>query len=245
MRNCFRLVVAAIVLGFAVPSDGATIGTLDAFSGGMTAGWFAGGGPGGSVPPVPPQVIASGGPAGAGDAYLQVTATGGGGPGSRLSVMNATQWAGNYIAAGIGSIEMDLINLGANDLTIRLLFEDPIPGPPQNEAVSSVGVFLGAGSGWVHVSFDLDELTALQGTVLGALSNTTILRIIHASDPSGPSLATPIAGVLGIDNILAVAGPTAVDEPASGALLALALVAFALLRARRRRAYADTMPTPR
>jgi hypothetical protein len=180
-------------------------------------------------------VIASGGPTGAGDAYLQVTAGGGSGPGSRLSVMNATQWAGNYLAAGIGSIEMDLINLGSTDLTIRLFFEDPIPGPPQNEAVSTQGVFLPAGGGWVHAIFDLNALTALEGTVLGALTQTTILRIIHAS---GVSEATPVAGVLGVDNILAVAGTIAIDEPASGWLLAAALVAFALQRARRT-AFAD------
>jgi len=230
MRNRCRSAVLSLVLAFAVPAYGATIGTLDTFSGGTTAGWFAGGGPFGQVPPVPPQVIASGGPAGAGDAYLQVTAGGGGGPGSRLSAMNATQWAGNYLTAGIGSIEMDLINLGSTDLTIRLFFEDPIPGPPQNEAVSTQGVFLPAGGGWIHAIFDLNALTAVEGTVLGALSNTTILRIIHAS---GVSEATPVAGVLGVDNILAVAGSIAIDEPASGWLLAAALVAFALQRARR------------
>jgi hypothetical protein len=46
--------------------------------------------------------------------------------------MNATQWAGDYLAAGIDGIAMDLRNLGTTDLTVRLLLEDPMGAPPAN-----------------------------------------------------------------------------------------------------------------
>src|SRR5574340_117494 len=80
-----------------------TIGQIDTFEDGATQGWHV---PGPS--PVPPVNEPNGGPAGAGDAFLRVTATGGNGPGSKLSVMNASQWTGNYLASGITSIRMDV-----------------------------------------------------------------------------------------------------------------------------------------
>src|SRR3954454_19630876 len=58
-----------------------SIGQIDTFQDGTTDGWFAGGLGMGQVPPVPPQVIANGGPMGTGDQYLQITGLGG--PGGR------------------------------------------------------------------------------------------------------------------------------------------------------------------
>ena len=98
-----------------------------------------------------PEVVATGGSAGAGDQYLKITSQGGSGPGSRLVVLNASQWTGNFLF--ISGIGMDLINLGATDLQIRLLFEDPMGGPPTDEAVSTSPFLLPAGSGWVHAFF--------------------------------------------------------------------------------------------
>jgi hypothetical protein len=62
----------------------------DNFEDGTTQGWFV---PGDH--PVPPTNILTGGPSGVGDNYLQVTALGGDGPGSRLSVQNFSQWTGD------------------------------------------------------------------------------------------------------------------------------------------------------
>jgi hypothetical protein len=204
----------------------ATVGQIDTFQNLTTQGWIAGGGPFGQVPPVPPHVVASGGPAGAGDAYLLVTSSGGNGPGSRLSTLNPLgQWAGNYPASGITGIAMDLKNFGTTDLVIRLLFEDPIPGPPVNEAVSTVGFTLPVGGGWTRAFFPVlaSNLTALDGTAAGALSNTTVLRIIHATSAGD---ATPVAGILGIDNI------TATPEPATWMLAGLALAGLVSRRLR-------------
>ena len=203
---------------------------LDDFEDGTLENWFAGGGPVGGIPPVPPANIATGGPGGAGDHYMRVTAIGGGGPGSRLTVMNGTQWAGDYIAGGVTLIEMDLNNEGTTDLAVRLLFEDPIPGPPANIAISDNPFVLPAGSGWLHATFAIasSDLVALLGSATAALSNTTILRIFHSPTDTFPG--PPIVASLGVDNITANAAPAAVPEPA--ALLLLLPGAVYLVRKR-------------
>ena len=66
--------------------------------------------------------MATGGPAVVDDNYLLLTAVGGLGAGSRLTVINPAQWAGDYLAGGVESISMDLINLGQNYLSLRLQF---------------------------------------------------------------------------------------------------------------------------
>ena len=214
-----------------------TLSQIDTFQDLTTDGWFAGGGPLGAFPPVPPHVVATGGPTGANDAYLSLTSGGGAGPGSRLVAMNLSQWAGDY--SGIATIEMDLVNLGAADLTIRLLFEDPIPGPPANIAVTTMGAFLPVGSGWTHVAFSLSasDLTALLGSADPLISNTTLLRIIHSTDADE---ADPIAAVLGVDNISAGPvprpgpfQPEPVPEPATLLLVGSAVAAAAVRRRRR------------
>ena len=177
-------------------------------------------------------MIPTGGPGGVDDAFLQVTAFGGTGPGSRLVTMNAAQWAGDYVAAGVNSIGLDLRNLGTTDLIVRLFFEDPIPGPPVNVAVSALGATLPAGGGWTHVTFDLASLTPLMGDTSTLLGDTTLVRIIHAA---AAGAAEPVVGVLGIDNVLAIGRPVTVDEPPSALLVACALLVLLSLRIRRPR----------
>ena len=65
--------VQVILLG-CLPSVAAaapiTLSQIDTLQDVTTGGWFAGGGPFGSVPPVPPHVVATGGPTGAKDASI-------------------------------------------------------------------------------------------------------------------------------------------------------------------------------
>jgi hypothetical protein len=226
------LLVAGSVLA---PSSAQAIPlTPDTFQDGTTMGWFVPG-----IPGVPPGNQPDGGPAGAGDAYLQLVSTGVPGPGSRLSVLNGAQWMGDYLAAGITAIAMDVNNFGPDDLVLRLLFETfgPAPGPPTDLAVTVADVVVPAGSGWVPVVFDLSaaNLSALAGTVNGALGDVSVLRIFHNTDPDhpGPNVGPPlVAATLGVDNIAAVG---AVPEPFSAVLLTGGVAAYLLRRRQLRR----------
>ena len=218
--------VMSTLLVALVPAHAVSVGEIDTFSAGIE-GWFAGGGPEGQVPAAPPTVVATGGPGGAGDSFMLITANGSADAGGRLVAMNGAQWAGNYGAAGISSIAMDLRNLGTSDLSVRLYFEDPIPGPPMNEAVTTASVLLPAGGTWTHAVFEISpsSLTVLQGSATTLLSNTTIMRIFSGATAEFPP--ERIAGSLGVDNIQAI------PEPETYALMAAGL-AFLTWRGRRR-----------
>jgi hypothetical protein len=225
-----------------LPASAAAIPiTPDTFEDGSTMGWHV---PGPS--PNPPANIASGGPAGVGDNYLQLVATGVPAVGGRLAVLNSSQWTGNYLAAGITSIRMDVNNFGPAEVILRLLLEDfEGSGPPENLALTVAGVVVPANSGWMSVAFDLSpaNLTVETfGTVLGALSDVDTLRIFHNPDPTfpGPGVGIPPVNVtLGVDNIVA----TQVPEPSSLVLLGAGLVA-GLARRRWRQAISRTLSVP-
>jgi hypothetical protein len=223
-----RLVAATtlVVLTLTTTANAAPIlGQVDDFEDGTTEGWIINLlGLGAPPPATIPTNIPTGGPAGADDNYLQLTSLGTLTAGGRLTAMNPFgQWAGDYLASGITAIEMDVRNLGASDLELRLLFEDPSAGPPTNIAVSSDSILLPAGSGWMHVVFPVtpDALTAVLGDVNTALANTTILRIFHGATATFPG--SPIAAQLGVDNITA----TQLPEPGTLALFAVGAAALA------------------
>jgi hypothetical protein len=234
-----RYVAPALLLAAflqASPARANLIGQIDTFEDGTTQGWVVG------VVfnpphPAPPTNIPTGGPGGAGDAFLQLTAVGGQNvPGNRLSVLNLSQWAGNYTAEGVVAIRMDVNNFGPDPLALRLLFEDLGPMGPTSTAFSTTPVIVPAGSGWVSVTFPVtpDDLTAGVGSVEEALANADVLRIFHSPTPTFPG--PPVVAVLGVDNIQAFGAPQ-VPEPGSaallGGLLGLAACRVALRRQRR------------
>jgi hypothetical protein len=213
------------------PAAALTIGQVDTFDQDVS-GWFV---PGPS--PTPPQWVASGGPGGAGDGWLQLAATGGTGSGSRLAVLNASQWAGDYASAGIGAIAMDVSNFGPDDLALRLLFENPASagGAPSDAAFSTNAVLVPAGSGWTRVVFPIaaSDLTAAFGNSANALATATVLRLFHntaAAWPGPGSGPEPVTATLGVDGIQAL------PEPAAAALVAAGgAVLGAVARRRTRR----------
>lgn len=225
--------IRATVFGLGVTCllSAATIGQTDTFEDGTVMGWFVPG-----LSPVPPSNVSTGGPAGVGDAYLLLMAIGGAGAGSRLSALNDSQWAGNYVAAGVTLIRMNVYNFGPDDLYLRLLFEDfDGAGPPVNLALSATPVFVPAGSGWMTVEFPIapgNLIVDTFGSAIGALTSTDTLRIFHNPDPTfpGPGVGIPAVIVsLGVDNITAV-GVAEIPEPGALSLLTGGLLALLLRR---------------
>lgn len=227
MRFVPTLATLTCAAGFAAtPAGAVTLGQIDTFDGSLQ-GWSAGGG----APPFPPVLVPDGGPGGTGDSYMLVTSTGSSSAGGKMVVLNDSQWAGNYSAAGVTLIELDLRNLGSTDLSMRLLFEDPVNGPPKNQAITASSFALRAGGEWTRVSFAIgaSDLVALSGSAAAALANTTQLRLFHGTGIGFPG--NPIAARLGVDNV------SAVPEPGTWALtiVGLALVGAAASGSMQRR----------
>lgn len=190
----------------ALPAGAVSLGQTDHFNGGLTAGWASG-----AANPNPPVGVASGGPGGAGDGYLHIPSNGAGGAGGRLVVFSGDAWAGNYSAAGISAITMDVNNLGLTDLSLRLYFENASAAAYSLQAIS-----LPAGSGWTPVRFDIQP-SALSGAAAAALASALDFRLYHSPAAGAPQAAPFIAASLGIDRV------SAVPEPAAAGLMALGL----------------------
>lgn len=217
MRYRFGALCAALVSGSS--AFGITFGQIDTFQDGTVMGWQTG-----PTDPSPPANIANGGPAGAGDRYMLLTSSGGLGVGGKLVVHNQAQWSGNYTAAGVTVIRMNLNNLGNTDLNIRLLFESV---GILDQAITTNSFNIAAGSGWVTAVIPIaaSDLTPIIGTSANALANTFRFRILHGTGLGFPP--APIAASLGVDNI------NAVPEPATIAVLSVGTIA--LIRRRRAR----------
>jgi hypothetical protein len=180
-----------------------TLHQVNDFETGQVSGW----GNGGSAPD--PANISSGGPAGANDNYLRVTATGGFGAGSRLVTLNQNQrWTGNYHTDRVDAVTMDLKNFVQNPasqpLSMRIAFE----GAGGTWFASTTPVVLNDGN-WRSARFDLTAaaLTRIEGsgTLTNALAGVTEFRILHSASPN--YRADVIAASFGVDNIRAVPEP--------------------------------------
>jgi len=211
--NAFPLVVAFIALlihsGAAL---GISPGLVDTFSGSLD-NWQKG-----KVDPTFLSVVETGGPAGAGDSYMQSVADGSGSFG-RLTVFNQSQWNSNYLSDGVTSIRMDLLNSGAVTLQIRLGLRNSSGAG----FISTLPFTLGVGDGWQTAEFSIGEsdLTVVgsPGSYSSFLSSGFALRILHATGTANLN-GTPVVSTLGVDNI------TAIPEPATGLLLLIAAVAL-------------------
>lgn len=212
LKNIFSAALLALApLFFVHPADAIVFGQVDDFQSGTLMGWDNGA--------QQVALINSGGPAGINDAYIQVTANGGG-MGGRLVAQNFGQWTGDYIAAGVNAIEFDLINQSSVTLSIRIAFKTD--STQASSGYLSLPAILAVGSGWQHFSISLTaaNLTAIGGP---AAYNTFFqngfgeMRIINEAGSANLN-GDPVVGQLGIDNIRAVPEPTATALAAGGLL---------------------------
>jgi hypothetical protein len=207
------LLISLLVLPQILPA--VTVGQIDTFEDGTTQNWIINllGMGGGAAPPVN---VTTGGPAGADDNYLLLTSSGSTAAGGRLVALNPAQWAGDYLASGVGAIRMDVKNFGTTDLHLRLLFELSTGGPPTDIAGSTNAIHVPAGQDWTSIVFPVSpsSYTALAGTVNAALAGATIARIYSKEEPGFPGDA--VAAQLGIDNIQAIPEPSALLLLGSG-----------------------------
>ena len=182
------------------------LGQVNDFESGNAQGWTNG--PGATDP----VNNSTGGPAGANDNFLRVSARGGGGAGSRLISYNrAAQWTGNYVAAGVTGISMDVKNLGTTPLIMRIALQEQSTGV---RFFSRNGQSLPADNAWHHMTFNLTATDLNSGTNLTrALGRVFEIRVLHS--PSAQFQGAAISSSFGIDNV------TAVPEPGLGAVLGM------------------------
>jgi hypothetical protein len=145
--------------------------------------------------------------------------------GSRMTVFNRVQWPGNYKAAGVNDIDLNLsAPAGGTPLSIRIAFKSAtFNGAPGY--VSTVVFALPADGAWHHTDFHLT------GAAIMAVGSPTPfdtffsipgpveMRIVSSVNPSLDG--DVITGTLGVDNIHA--GFTPMPEP--GGMLAVILAA--------------------
>ena len=212
-RRYVWLVAIGLAVGILLPltaSGQITSGQVDDFqintSGDQTLGWTRG-----VNAPEYPFVVGTGGPQGS-DGFLEVPTTGTSGSGSRINFFNASQWTGNYVAAGVTKITAEIADFGTTPLYMRIAFQDAFG----TEYGSTNYDLVPADGKWYTVSFDLTPggLTLLQGgeTAEQALTTVGILRVLsNAEMPSFRGDVLP--NVLGMDEVTAVPEPAALGIP--------------------------------
>ncbi|HEY8665246.1 MAG TPA: hypothetical protein VIL86_01215 [Tepidisphaeraceae bacterium] len=211
------IVAAAVLSTGGVALATPVVGQKDTFTADV-ANWTNGGVP-------DPAYISTNGADGPTDGFMQVS-SGTYGGGSRFVVFNQTQWIGNYLAAGVGRIDMDVENLDVNAsaLTLRIALRSSSGGSTVPGYISTAGAVINPGTGWQHVSFPLTaaSMTAVNSPAAFSTFMTSVgdVRILSsAGNPPTTMIGDSISGQGGIDNIQALPEPSV----ALGALAMLAL----------------------
>jgi autotransporter-associated beta strand protein len=204
----------AIAVAFAVSRSAhgsITVGQVDTFQDGTAENWLGG---------ASPMNIDDGGPMGSGDAYLQISSGTFGGK-NHLLTYNQMQWTGNYTAAGVAGIGMNLRNFGDSTLPIRITIRDSTGGRSTPGYSSTNAFMLPADGQWHTAQFFLSaaDLTAVSPFGLPAdplstvLANVEDFRLLSAAQPA--IIGDFVDGQIGIDNITALPAPPVVWTGAS------------------------------
>jgi hypothetical protein len=182
------------------------IGQIDTFQNATTQSWTNGGVP-------DPINVATGGPAGSGDRFLEIQ-SGTFGGGSRLVAFNRNQWTGNFSSAKVSKIAVDLKNLGTSStpLSIRLALRSGTSSSGTPGYASTTAFSLPHDNLWHHTVFLLGSanLTAINNPspLSTFLQSVAEFRLLSAPSPS--LLGDSTSGQFGVDNLQAVAEPSSI-----------------------------------
>lgn len=202
--------VAILLIWPALSHATVTLGQIDNFEDGTTMSWVEG-----TPSPNPPTNVATGGPGGANDNFVQ-NISGGSGAGGRQIMFNQNQWAGDYVAAGVTRVDAMLRGLG-QPMSVRIV----LAGNSGDIFASTTPFALPNDGVWRAASFNINSgsMTRVQGsgTLADALADVFEMRLLSSSIPS--YLGDSIAATLCADNITAAPEPAAVAILGAGALL--------------------------
>ena len=204
-RLRFRVWFAmALFVGLDGVAHGVTLPQIDTFQDGTTNNWTDGQADNTSN-------VSTGGPGGVGDAFLQISSGSFGGK-VKLVVFNQMQWTGNYAAAGVAAITMDLKNFGPTDLPMRITIREQTGGQAFPGYSSTTPFMLAADGGWHTAQFSLaaSDMTAVNPFNIFPLAPyPTVLADVHdfrlLSAAAPAVIGDTIDAQIGVDNITAVA----------------------------------------
>lgn len=175
-------------------------GTTDDFQNLMNAGWMEG-----AVSPNQPFIVDDGGPDGDGDAFLRNSSSGSTGAGGKWVMFNRTaRWNGNFTAAGIQLIMMDVRNAGSTAINLRLAFDGA-----GGVIASSQSHVIPADNLWQTVSFEISPgafVGVNGGDPIATLASTTEFRILSAATPT--NIGDQIQALVDVDNVVAESSST-------------------------------------
>ncbi|MBT8257782.1 MAG: T9SS type A sorting domain-containing protein [Bacteroidia bacterium] len=192
--------IVLLLLAFTVQAQIPTSGNEDDFTmmSEGTMNWSEAG-----SSPNPPYWVASGGPAGASDAYMANVSSGPGmTAGSRAIVYNQSQWTGDF--SGFVAVQFDA-RANTNDLEFRVAMYGA-----GGSIASSNSVVVTTAEGWKSVTIpigtaDMQTVTSNLGTgtdVDLTLQDCFEFRIVSASAPA--FIGDKIDAIMDLDNIVAL-----------------------------------------
>lgn len=188
------LAISLFVVAGTAQSQEIALGLLDNFNNNTTQGWRHG-----AVSPNPPTVIPVGGPDGS--QYLENLSTGVSGPGGRHLIQNTElRWTGDYIAAGVNKVRVNMINFGGDPLPMRVAFQRA----DLDCWASTNAHVVPPDAVWRNYEFLVDEstMTNVSGGLFPfeeALRNVEGIRIVASAEPS--CNGDEVFGISGFDDV--------------------------------------------
>lgn len=191
--------LAVLAVPALVPSGQAiVIDMVDDFQTGSLSNWRIGGAYQG------PEIVSDAGPLGAGDFALRIESSNDFIKPPRLLVYNQSQWAGDWTAAGIERVTMDVRNPSSFHLTMRfaLAGDGGFFSQGGGDTYVTDGVLVPNDDAWHTITFDVTSagFHPYGGEdIAGALENVSAVRILHNTqvDTKGAT----VAGSFLVDNI--------------------------------------------